>query len=42
VTARAAGVPERAQELARRYADQVRALGVSPSVAVELVRAAVE
>ncbi|WP_213454725.1 GntR family transcriptional regulator [Rhizomonospora bruguierae] len=40
VTARAAGVPVRAQHLAARYAEQVRTLGVEPRRALELVRAA--
>ncbi len=42
VTARAAGVPERARALAAEYAAQVTALGVSPDVAVGLVRAALD
>ena len=40
VTARAAGVPVEAQELARRYAEQSAALGVPPEQALGLVRAA--
>ena len=40
VTARAARVPAEAQELARRYAEQTHALGLSPERALDLVRAA--
>ncbi len=40
VTARAAGTSRRAQQAATAYADQVRALGVPPQTALELVRAA--
>jgi DNA-binding transcriptional regulator YhcF (GntR family) len=40
VTARAAQVPVQAQRLAQRYAEQARALGMSPQQALELVRAA--
>jgi DNA-binding transcriptional regulator YhcF (GntR family) len=42
VTARAAQVPVQAQRLAQRYAEQVRALGLSPEQALELVRAALD
>jgi DNA-binding transcriptional regulator YhcF (GntR family) len=42
VTARAARVPVEAQHLARRYADQTRALGLAPDRALDLVRAALE
>jgi DNA-binding transcriptional regulator YhcF (GntR family) len=40
VTARAAGVPVAAVQAARRYADRVRALGLSPEAALALVEAA--
>jgi DNA-binding transcriptional regulator YhcF (GntR family) len=40
VTSRAAGVPAEAQQLAARYAERTRALGVPPRQAVALVRAA--
>ena len=40
ITARAAQVPVQAQRLAQRYAEQARALGMSPEQALELVRAA--
>lgn len=40
VTSRAAGVPAEAQQLAARYAERTRALGVPPAQAVALVRAA--
>jgi DNA-binding transcriptional regulator YhcF (GntR family) len=40
VTARAARTPAAAQQAARRYADEVRALGVPETTALELVRAA--
>ena len=40
VTPRAAGVPARAQQLAARYAEQSRALGVHPRQALNLVSAA--
>ena len=40
VTSRAAGVPAEAQQLAARYAERTRALGVAPEAAVALVRAA--
>ena len=40
VTARAARTPAEAVEAARRYADRVRALGLSPATALDLVRAA--
>jgi DNA-binding transcriptional regulator YhcF (GntR family) len=42
VTARAAGVPDRARVLAQQYAAQVSALGVPAGVAVDLVRAALD
>jgi DNA-binding transcriptional regulator YhcF (GntR family) len=40
VTARAARTPAAAQAAAQRYADAVRALGVPPATALDLVRAA--
>lgn len=40
VTPRAAGVPVRAQQLAARYAEQSRALGIEPRQALHLVSAA--
>lgn len=40
VTHRAAGVPAEAQQLAARYAERIRALGVPPPQALGLVRAA--
>lgn len=40
VTHRAAGVPAEAQQLASRYAERTRALGVPPAQALALVRAA--
>ncbi|GAB1640424.1 GntR family transcriptional regulator [Krasilnikovia sp. MM14-A1259] len=40
VTARAAGVPEQARQLAQRYAADTAALGVAPQAALDLVRAA--
>ena len=40
ITARAARLPAEAQRAARWYADQVRALGVSPETALDLARAA--
>jgi DNA-binding transcriptional regulator YhcF (GntR family) len=40
VTSHAAGVPAEVQQLAARYADRTRALGVPPEQAVALVRAA--
>lgn len=40
VTARAGQVPVEAQHLARRYAEQTSALGLSPRAALELARAA--
>jgi DNA-binding transcriptional regulator YhcF (GntR family) len=42
VTARAARVPAAAQDLARRYAEQTRALGLAPQQALDLVRAALD
>jgi DNA-binding transcriptional regulator YhcF (GntR family) len=42
VTARAARTPAAAQTIARRYAEQARALGLSPQQALDLVRAALE
>jgi DNA-binding transcriptional regulator YhcF (GntR family) len=42
VTARAARVPVEAQNLARRYAEQTRALGLAPDRALALVRAALQ
>ena len=40
VTGRAAQVPAEGQRLARRYAEQTHALGLSPETALDLVRAA--
>jgi DNA-binding transcriptional regulator YhcF (GntR family) len=42
VTARAARTPAAAQTIARRYAEQARALGLSPQQALDLVRAALD
>jgi DNA-binding transcriptional regulator YhcF (GntR family) len=42
VTARAGRVPVEAQNLARRYAEQTRALGLPPERALDLVRAALD
>ena len=42
ITARAARTPAEAQRAAQRYAEAVRALGVSAETAVELVRAALK
>jgi DNA-binding transcriptional regulator YhcF (GntR family) len=42
ITARAARVPLEAQKAAQRYAEQARALGLSPETALDLVRAALE
>jgi len=40
ITARAARTPAQAQRAAQRYAEETRALGVAPEMALELVRAA--
>jgi DNA-binding transcriptional regulator YhcF (GntR family) len=40
ITSRAAGTSARAQRAAQAYAEQTRALGVTPETAVALVRAA--
>jgi DNA-binding transcriptional regulator YhcF (GntR family) len=42
VTARAARTPAQAQAAAQRYAEVTRALGVPPTTALELVRAALQ
>jgi hypothetical protein len=42
ITARAARTPAQAQRAAQRYAEETRALGVAPEMALELVRAALQ
>jgi DNA-binding transcriptional regulator YhcF (GntR family) len=42
ITARAARVPAEAQKAAQRYAEQTKALGLSPHTALDLVRAALQ
>jgi DNA-binding transcriptional regulator YhcF (GntR family) len=42
VTARAARTPAAAQKIAHRYAEQARALGLSPQQALDLVKAALD
>ena len=42
VTSRAAGVPEEAERLASRYAEETRRLGLPAPQALELVRAALQ
>jgi DNA-binding transcriptional regulator YhcF (GntR family) len=42
ITARAARVPAAAQQIAQRYAQEAKALGVPPQTAWELVRAALQ